>query len=316
MQTKDSTQTETSESALTGISISLNELIQCQHHAKDLNFNFHKRVLTTQTGGHMSKIKGRGIDFAEVRNYQAGDDIRLMDWRVTARTGTPHTKVFNEEKERPVFLIVDQSASMLFGTKVAFKSVIAAKVAAILAWAAVKQGDRVGSFVYSGNRHIELKPRSRQQGVLPLLKILSETDPLAEPAYEHEQFEKILISLRRVARPGSMIFFISDFKNLNDSIQKQMYLLSRHCELTACLIYDQLERTAPPPDQYAICDGSKALKINTNNKVFRQEYNAYFLEQFNQIQKCFLNLGVPLLEISTEQDVAMTLRQYFSNKVK
>ncbi len=130
--------------------------------------------MTNRAGGYLSGFKGRGMDFEEVRAYQPGDDVRLIDWRVTARTGKPFTKIFHEERERPVFIVVDLSATMFFGTKTAFKSVIAAKVAALIAWAAVKNGDRVGGIFYGGENCHELRPKSRNRGVLPFLKLLCE----------------------------------------------------------------------------------------------------------------------------------------------
>jgi len=116
---------------------------------------------------------GRGIDFEETRIYQPGDDIRTMDWRVTARTGKPHTKVYREERERPTFFLVDYNPSMFFGSKVAFKSVIAAKTAAILAWAAAREGNRVGGLVFSGNLLRTTPLKASSHGVLPLLKSLA-----------------------------------------------------------------------------------------------------------------------------------------------
>ena len=118
-------------------------------------------------GGYVSPYRGRGMEFEEVRAYQPGDDIRNMDWRVTARTGRPHTKLFREERERPVLFLVDLGPSMAFGTRVAFKSVVAARAAALLAWAARDNGDRIGGIVFAGKRHRELRPAARERGMLP-----------------------------------------------------------------------------------------------------------------------------------------------------
>ncbi|NKB46587.1 MAG: DUF58 domain-containing protein, partial [Legionellales bacterium] len=153
----------------TAITVSLTQLIQLRFAAQLIDLRAHKRVRSQLLGGHLSSLRGRGMEFDEVRAYQAGDDIRTMDWRVTARTNKPHIKLYHEERERPVLLLVDFRPAMFFGTRVTFKSVIAAKVAALLGWAAIANGDRLGGVVFSGKDHVELRPRTRQHGTSPFL---------------------------------------------------------------------------------------------------------------------------------------------------
>ncbi len=129
-----------------GVSVELNELIALQRYARRVNYK--PLYSAVQAGNHLSKLRGRGMDFAEVRNYQAGDEIRHMEWRVTARTGRPHVKIYQEERERPVVILTDFNPSMYFGTRIAFKSVVAARMAAMIIWTAVKQGDRVGGLFF------------------------------------------------------------------------------------------------------------------------------------------------------------------------
>lgn len=133
----------------TGAVITLQELLVQRHAAKTLEYLVHNRSIAGISGLHLSKMRGRGVDFEEFRPYQAGDDIRLIDWRVTARTNRPFTKVFREERERPVIVAVDQTHNMYFGSQVAFKSVIAAQAAALFCWLAIDNGDRVGGLVFS-----------------------------------------------------------------------------------------------------------------------------------------------------------------------
>ena len=135
-----------------GVTAELNELIALQRYAQIGHYRPKGRSL--RAGQHLSKLRGRGMDFAEVRHYQAGDEIRHMEWRVTARTGRPHVKLYQEERERPVIILADFSPSMYFGTRLAFKSVVAARLAALLAWTVVKQGDRVGGLLFSAFKHL------------------------------------------------------------------------------------------------------------------------------------------------------------------
>lgn len=155
-----------------GVIAELNELIDLRRYAQSIRYQPEGRAI--RAGNHLSKLRGRGMDFAEVRNYQAGDEIRHMEWRVTARTGRPHVKIYQEERERPVVILADFNPSMIFGTRVAFKSVVAARLAAMLVWTVIKQGDRVGGVFFSATEHSEFTPRGRDSGALPMLAALSQ----------------------------------------------------------------------------------------------------------------------------------------------
>src|SRR5690554_5148832 len=147
-----------------GVQVSSHELMY--YRSKASAFARYRRLHPPpgQSGALLSKFKGRGMEFDEFRHYQAGDDIRAIDWRVTARTGTPHTKLFREERERPVFVVVDLSHSMQFGTQLLFKSVQACHLAAVVAWLTVARGDRIGAVIGSQAGHVEVKPQGRDHG--------------------------------------------------------------------------------------------------------------------------------------------------------
>lgn len=172
-------------SAGDGTEVDLPALIALRQEAKHLDIAPRGKVLATRSGGHLSRFRGRGMEFDESRIYQPGDDPRNMDWRVTARTTRPHVKLFREERERPVWLLVDMGPAMRFGTRVAFKSVIAARAAALLAWAAADRGDRVGGLVFDESRHFERRPAARTRGLLPLLNALSD---LSKPPSNNGEF--------------------------------------------------------------------------------------------------------------------------------
>ena len=157
-----------------GATSTLEDLIALRQVATSIEYERKHRTTSKLAGLLSSSIKGRGIDFEEVRGYQPGDDVRNIDWKVTARTLNPHTKVFTEEKERPVFLIVDQSASMFFGSRITFKSVVAARIASILAWCAHEQGDRIGGIIYSDLVHKKIKAKRGIKTVLSLLNDINE----------------------------------------------------------------------------------------------------------------------------------------------
>ena len=191
----------------------LNDLISLRFPARQLSLARRNRALSVLAGPNKSNFRGRGIDFEEVRTYQPGDDIRTIDWRVTARTGSAHTKLFREERERPVLVVVDQRSGMFFGSSHCFKSVLAAQLASLLAWSALDAGDRVGGLVFNGTQHREVRPRRSRKTVLALLSQVAEYNdslPL-DTASAPQSFADMLSNLRRIARPGSSLFLVSDF---------------------------------------------------------------------------------------------------------
>jgi len=289
--------------SLSDLRVSLDELVALQRYASDIPLFSQKRSHLTQQGHHLSPLKGRGIDFAEVRRYQAGDDIRFMDWRVTARTSQPHTKIFHEERERPVLLIVDQGNSMWFGSKVTFKSVIAAKLTAILGWAAMQQGERVGGLLYAGLDCHTVRPRNRKQGILPLLKALSEIS--VTPTLNEHAFEHALHQVQHIAKPGSLLIFLSDFQNYTPTAHHHLTQLARHCDLLACFIYDPLEAQPPPPNIYGISDGKHLAMMNTFDPTFCTHYQNRFAQHKQSIKQRFQTCRTNMLEFATD-DVLLT----------
>ncbi|MBB72023.1 MAG: DUF58 domain-containing protein [Legionellales bacterium] len=291
------------------LGLPLDALIDLRFDAEKLNLDSRKRVLTDYAGMHISGFKGRGIDFEEVRGYQPGDDIRLMDWRVTARTGKPHTKVFHEERERPVFIVVDHSASMYFGTRVTFKSAIATEAAALIAWAGMHHHDRIGGIVFQGQKHIELRPRGGKFGVLPLLKYLSESQIPQQVTPEPDALTEALARLRRVARPGSLVFILSDFANLNEHSENHLKLLTRHNDVVSCFIYDMLEKTPPPPDRYLVTDGQQQLVMDTAHNKFCRTYAAQFDAHWQHLKTLHQQHNALLIDIATSDNVLERLQQ-------
>ncbi|WP_250885938.1 DUF58 domain-containing protein [Shewanella jiangmenensis] len=198
-------------------------------------------------GLRASKIKGRGMEFAEVRQYQKGDDVRTIDWRVTARTGKTHTKLFVEERERPVILLLDLSHSLYFGSSLMLQAVQLAHLAATLGWRAANHGDRVGAFIACEHEHIELKPKSRKAGMLALIRAITDIHShqlqrFATASPEPDHLLRACQRLGRIAKPGSLIFILSDGAGFTDACLGPLLELKRHCELGAFLITDPLRQ--------------------------------------------------------------------------
>jgi len=291
-----------------GVTVDLDELLRLKYHARALSFHHKSRVGTSQAGNYLSTIRGRGIDFDEVRMYQPGDDIRNMDWRVTARTGKPHTKLYKEERERPIYILTDFGPSMFFGTRVAFKSVIAARCAALLAWAGINNGDRVGAFLFSGNTHFESKPHNKTIGLFPILKSLAEFSE-NKISFGPHSLTPSLSKLRHVIRPGSLVFILSDFLSLDEDANRHLSLISQHNDVVACYIYDPMERNLPPPNRYTISDGDDYASLDTSDKQTCREYRQQHKNNTLQLKQSLQKLNIPMINIATNHAIVPVLRK-------
>lgn len=296
---------------LKGTQINLDQLLRLRYYAQGIDLSRCKRVTAKHSGLDISGFRGRGMDFDEVRVYQSGDEIRNMDWRVTARTGVAHTKLYKEERERPVYVVVDYSASMQFGTQVAFKSVIAAEAATLVAWAAANHGDRVGALVFNGKTQIESKPAPRERGVMPILKILANLQEQQEA--QPGGLAKALATLRHSIRPGSIIFIFSDFNSLDEEAKHYLAQMAPRNEIVAHYIYDALEANLPPPARYGFSDGSVITNINTHVDVLRERFAAQYQTRVDLIRKTLHQRRIPMLELATHHAVAQVLQRRLSH---
>jgi uncharacterized protein (DUF58 family) len=272
------------------------------------------RVRVAATGGHLSPYKGRGVEFDESRLYQPGDDLRTIDWRVTARTGKPHTKVFREERNRPVFVWLDLRRPMLFATRGAYKAVRAAEVAALIAWSAVANGDRLGGLVFSEAEHHELRPSLGRRAALRLFqKIAADSfwDSGARAAAPETDADRALVRLTRVARPGSLIFLLSDFRRLGADAERHLRELAGHCDLVLVHVFDPVEAELPPPGRYRVVSGGRTLAIETSNDALRRKYRDRFAARVDALRSLARLPGIHLIECPTHADARALLAQQF-----
>jgi uncharacterized protein (DUF58 family) len=300
-----------------GAYTSLGELIALRFPATQLKLGRRNRALHKLAGPIKSNFRGRGIDFEEVRSYQPGDDIRTIDWRVTARTGSAHTKLFREERERPVLVVIDQRSCMFFGSSHCFKSVLAGQLASLLAWSALHGGDRVGGLVFNELGHQEIRPRRSRKTVLALLSQIAAYNqalPLAA-AEAHDSFAHMLSNLRRIARPGSSLFLISDFRGAaHERAREHLFELAKHTELTAVACADPLEAVLPKAGTYAVTDGIARNELHTGDLRLRRQYQQRSQQQRDVLRSDFLRLGVPLLQAATDQSPFALLQQYYGDR--
>lgn len=322
---------------LNGAAIQLNDLLGIQQFAARINIHKSLLVKSVRAGDAKTRLRGRGLEFEEVRHYQAGDELRALDWRVTARTGVPHTKLFQEERERPIIIAVDQRLAMAFGSQQRFKSVLAAEVAAALAWAALHQKDRVGGLIFNDNAQFDMRPSGNRKSVLRFLNQLStfnralidsfdttnSTNRSPNAAYADHSTTTQTLSLAtvskevlRIAKPGSSVFMISDFNQCCDTTLDHITRLRRHCNVHPILIYDEMEKTLPTLGHCAFTDGLSKQSCDTNNRALRQQFTQQFTERVERLSCYLLDHGIPLIKIATHQQALSLLQQIFSDKAR
>ncbi len=293
------------------VAAAIEHLVRLRHGARELTLLPRMTAGAGLAGNRRSSVRGRGMDFEEVRPYQPGDDIRSIDWRVTARTLTPHTKVFREERERPLVLLVDLRPNMFFGSR-KLKSVTACEVAATLAWAGLNTGDRVGGLVFGPGEHRDVRARRDRRSVLLLLHYLSAASiALCARPSGSRPLSTILDDGRRVAHPGSTVAVISDFHDLDAACERHLFELARHCDVTLYQIYDDLERELPPAGWYAIRGAGGRIALNTAPTGQRAQFAADFRARRQHLQQLAARLGLGLLDFASDAPVLATLQQVY-----
>ena len=301
------------------VSVSTSQLIALRHIAESLPLKIAK-VKSRQSGQYYSSFRGRGMEFDEVRLYQPGDDVRTLDWKVTARSGKAHTKLFREERERAVLLWVDFRSSMFFATRGAFKPVVAANIAALLAWSAHHQKDRSGALLFSENMHHELRPRSGKTAVLSLLHLLSDMTRGARFSGKRKLGSAVsagqeggacyqeLVRLRRVSKPGSLIFLISDFREFDYQAESVLTQLSRHNDVVMIFVHDPLEQRLPESGYYRLSNARDILAIDTSSQSTRHEYENKFMQWRTYLEQMCQRHRMHFLNVSTQDDIIATLQ--------
>ena len=256
-----------------GIHLSASELIALKPRCNALSLPMHRPAASALAGAYRSRFRGRGVDFVESRNYLPGDDIRNMDWRVTARTGKPHTKIFQEERERPVLVVLDASPSLYFGTRTRLKSVAAGQLAAAVAWAAVRRGDRIGAFLLAPGEHRELRPAGGRRGAMRVIQGLVDW---LNPETGQSGFEPLSNSLERVrhaVRPGSLLLVLSDFFSLDEQCHRHLSRLRQHNDVIGCQVMDPAEQFLPA-GRFPISDGENSAMLDTHQQRSRRRFES------------------------------------------
>jgi uncharacterized protein (DUF58 family) len=298
-----------------GIRVSLAELIEMRHRVREVQLFSTPARRSPLIGLHHSKLRGRGVDFDQVRVYQPGDDVRTIDWRVTARTQEPHTKLFHEERERPIFIMVEQSRRLFFGSALQFKSVLAAQAASLFGWAALTHNDRIGGLVFGDHEHHEIKPRRSKHSLLQLLNRLARANQALHSEMQNgrDGFGLALRRAREVLRPGSLAIILCDERALSDAAEQQLTLLARHTDLLLLPVSDPLDHALPAAGLLRFFEHGAQLELDTHNPELRGAYHALGEQRRARWQRLAQKLGVPLLPLSTASELIGQLREHLNS---
>jgi len=291
---------------------SLQDLIKLEHKARGFSFLPRQPVHSLLTGRYASRLRGRGLDFEEIRRYQPGDDIRNIDWKVTARTRKPHSRVYTEERDRPAILVVDQRLSMFFGSKVSMKSVKAAEIAALAAWRIFSVGDRVGAVVFNDSEIKDVRPHRSRKRVMEILhRVMEQNHALrADGGIKPDpgMLNRALEHTRRLVKHDYLVCVASDFDGADDDTQRIMTSMAQHNDVIVAFIYDALEMDMPQAGRLVVSDGEFQLKVDSGSRELQKRFSEDFTERLEAAKKVLLKQAVPVLPIHTTEGVAEQVR--------
>lgn len=298
-----------------GVYADVDALVKLSSLAGDFRLDVHKSKLSATDGGYRSNRRGRGMEFAEVRPYQAGDDIRNIDWRVTARTQETYTKLFQEEKERPIFVVVDHRPNMFFGTQYQFKSVLAAEISAFIAWCASKNGDRLGALIFSAQTQADLRAKQGKRAVVHFIQALIKANHALRSPVESGKyrFKDMLEETSRVVRSGSLVYIISDFHDLDSSANQSLVKLGKKADIEFIHISDPLEKSLPNCN-FSLSDGKSRFSLSKNDKATRQAYEQSWARQKGIILDKASLARARYSEADTHQGLTQQLTTLFTRK--
>jgi uncharacterized protein (DUF58 family) len=287
-----------------GIKIDVDELIAVRNRLSDLSGIRMRRYASARSGARELQLRGRGMEYAESRAYVYGDDIRTMDWRVMARTGEAHSKVFAEEKDRCYLLAVDLSESMFFGTRYAFKSWAAAQVAAHVGWLASFAGERIGGLVATPGYHSEIRPGKTRSGLLGVFHHLAQADRLrVQDAGAGNRLGLVLSELKRVLRPGARIALISDFLGVDEQSLHALANITRHNQVTAYWIYDDSEFSEWPPGYYPVLGDDGEIMLDLEDSHRRDWLEQLQFQHRTRLQSLCSRFEISLQPICCNHDI-------------
>ena len=305
--------------AAPGVYAELDDLVRLRYRARGYSFLPRQPVHSVLAGRHASRLRGRGLNFEEIRHYLPGDDIRTMDWRVTARTREPHVRVYTEERDRPTLVLVDQRQSMFFGSKRAMKSVVAAEVAALAAWRVLRVGDRIGAVVFDDREVVEVSPHRSERQVMRILDVVVEknhalrTDAGRQP--NPAMLNRALEHASRLATHDHLVLLVTDAAGADEESGRLVTLLAAHNDVLVAFVYDPLEAALPDAGRLVMCEGERQLEVDTSPPSLRDRYQSDFAQRRAAMSDLARQRQIPVLPLDTASDVTVQLRDLLGKRL-
>lgn len=290
----------------------LEELIAIRYQAQGFSFLPRQPIQSLLAGRHASRLRGRGLNFEEIRRYQMGDDIRQIDWKATARTRKTHTRVYTEERERTTLLLVDQRSSMFFGSVQRMKSVTAAEAAALAAWRVLEQQDRVGALVFNDTDIVEIRPQRSRSNVMRILQaVLKQNQALSidsSATRNPDMFNQVLRRCDHLAKHDYLICIISDCDGQNEESRKLLNRITSHNDLLCAFVYDPLEADLPDAGPLVFTHNERELEVDTGQHALRDRYRDDFAAMRLDGRQFLQHRAVPVIPLDTSTPVAEQVR--------
>lgn len=295
-----------------GAYVTVDDLAAFEALATDLTFLRKAPVRRLLAGRHESRMRGRGLAFEELRNYMPGDDIRTIDWRVTARTGKPFVRVYDEEKDRPGLIIVDQRINMFFGSRLSMKSVAAAQVAALCAWRVMALGDRVGGVVFNDTEQEAVRPHRSREAVIRFAETIAVQNQALKATSDvkrtPEQLDSVLNKVAAFARHDHLIIVVSDFDGHGPATRDLLLKMSVANDVIAVLIYDPFLLELPRTGDLVVSGGALQAELEFGRSNVRDAVDSFARNRGRELLSWQKEMGLPMLPVSAAEEVAPQLR--------
>lgn len=296
-----------------GAYVELDSLIALQFKANGFTLKHNQPVHSLLFGRRASHVRGRGLDFEELRSYVAGDDVRSIDWRVTARMRKPYVRVYSEERDRPTMLVVDQRINMFFGSRRAMKSVTAAEAAMLCAWRILGSGDRVGGFVIGDDGIGEIKPHRSRNAVIALADRIAEKNRGLNAAYAGApvsgRLDEVLGHVAALAHHDHLIVLITDFDGHGAATRELLLQLASSNDVICLLVYDPFLIDLPKAGDIVVSGGGMQAELSFSRRAMRSGVQNYATQRGDELLSWQRQLGLPMLPVSAAEETAPQLRR-------
>lgn len=297
-----------------GVYVGFSDLLALEYRGRRVSFLPRQPVHSLLSGRFASRMRGRGLNFEEIRDYRPGDDVRSIDWKVTARLRKPHTRVFNEERDRQTVVVVDQRMSMFFGSRRAMKSVAAAEAAAVAAWRVLGAGDRIGAVVFNDREKLtEYRAKRSRSTVLQIFRTIATYNRVLGVgngiASAPAMLNRALQQAQSRVLHNAVVMVISDFDGADDETRTIVGAMACHNDVVALLVHDPLQSDLPPSASMTVTDGELQIRLDVGRDNVRKNIEQATNDRISSVLAWSRELGVPVLPLSAAEDTIVQLRR-------